>query len=131
MQKVYMRHNNDCYTCCLATVLGLEYESVPRFFDDDDNLVLDWGVAVSEFLRRHGYQLVSVTADISAIRAMQGLCIVAGPSYSERYKGTGTYHAVVYRDGHLWHDPKPNPEGVIEPELMDLIVPIFGGVAHA
>lgn len=123
--KVFMRHKNDCYTACLATVLGLEYEQVPRFFDDEDVMLGDWQEMVAAFLNSRGYQVVELIVNPNLLRDLKGLYIAAGPSYTPERRAKGEFHAVVYKDGALWHDPKPNPIGVIEPEVIDLIVPIF------
>ena len=37
MKKVYQRivdpARGDCYKCCIASILGLEYEDVPNFIE--------------------------------------------------------------------------------------------------
>lgn len=124
MKKVFMRHKNDCYTACLATVLGLPYEQVPRFFDDEDNVVGEWTETVNSFLEGYGLQVVTVKGDLDFIKQLKGLLIVAGLSYTPEYREKDQFHAVIYRDGELYHDPKPDPTGVIVPEVVDLLVRI-------
>lgn len=131
MKKVFMRHKNDCYTACLATVLGLPYEEVPRFFDDNDNVIGEWTETVNAFLDRHGLQCVTVKGDADFIASLKGLCIVAGLSYTQEYREKEQFHAVIYLDGELYHDPKPDPTGVIVPEVADLLVRINRGADHA
>lgn len=33
MNLVKMRTGRDCFSCCVATILGMHYEDVPQFFD--------------------------------------------------------------------------------------------------
>ncbi len=127
MHKVYMKHNNDCMTACLATLLKLKHEEVPRFFDDNDELLGDWSKMVSDFLESKGYQMITITNAKETLPHIKGLCLVWGKSYTQHYADAGHNHIVVYKDGQLYHDPKPNPDGVIEPEGIDLIFPIFRG----
>lgn len=127
MKKHFMQYRNDCYTCCLATVLGLPYEEVPRFYNDNDELLGDWDKQVSAFLEKHNLQVVQVQMSPEVLKLLKGLAIVAGPSYTPEYRDRGEYHAVVYLNGELFHDPKPNPTGTIDPEIVDLLVPILRG----
>lgn len=126
LEKIYMRHKNDCMTCCLAMVLGLKHEDVPRFFDDNNVPIGDgYFCEVEKFLVARGFQLITITADES-ICNLKGYVIAAGPSYNPEFQKLGVWHAVVYKDGELWCDPKgENPPGAIVPEHIDLIVPIF------
>lgn len=129
MKKVYMKHSNDCYTACLATVLGLPYESVPRFFNDDDSLVAEWDETLTTFLDPLGYQIVTVDVGEGScfLNGLKGYQIVAGLSYTPEHRERGNLHAVIYKDGKLYHDPKPDPAGVIVPEVVDLLVRINRG----
>ena len=125
-KKIYMRHKNDCYTCCLAMILGLEYEQVPRLFDDD-NIPVGEGYQreVEKFLNSVGYQLVVVNSSLELLNHLQGLIIVTGLSPNPEFASRGMYHATVYLDGKLWCDPKSeSPEGFIIPDQVDLLIPI-------
>lgn len=123
--KVFMRHKNDCYTACLATLLGLPYEDVPRFFDDNNELLGDWSQQVSAFLLPRELQILQFDSSPEILNSLRGLIICAGPSYTPEFKELEHFHAVIYKDGKLWHDPKPNPVGVIEPKVIDILVPIY------
>lgn len=131
MIKHSMKHGNDCFTCCLATVLGLEYEEVPRFFNDNDEPVGEWYVVVSEFLSEHKLQMIEATMPPESIALMKGLSIASGPSPTPEYRDKGVFHAVVYKDGKLFHDSIPNPKGEITPELVTFLIPIYDGERYA
>ena len=129
IKKIYMRHKNDCYTCCLAMILGLEYEQVPRFFDDDNIQVSRkkrrYHKEVDKFLNSVGHQLVVVNSSLELLNHLQGLIIVTGLSPNPEFASRGMYHATVYLDGKLWCDPKSeSPEGFIIPDQIDLLIPI-------
>lgn len=55
MKKVYQRiddpRHGDCYKCCIAAILDLEYEEVPHFIEFGDN----WLLEAQKFFREHGY----------------------------------------------------------------------------
>ena len=120
-----MRTKNDCYTACLATLLNIPYKKVPRFFDNDNNLIDDWDTRLNNFLNNIGYQHLVFNTSLHMIKRIKGMCIVSGVSYTQEHRDKGHYHAVIYKDGSLYHDPKPNPEGEIIPDEIDLIFPIF------
>ena len=125
MEKVYMRYKNDCYKACLATVLGLDYEQVPRFIDDDDNLLGVWQEMVNDFLDEYDLQCLSVVVGEGLLETLKGFYIVSGPSNNPEYKERGFYHAVVYLDGGLYHDPNPHAKhGEIIPTEVDLLIKI-------
>lgn len=56
MKKVYQRINDprhgDCYKCCIAAILDLDYEDVPHFIEMGE----DWLVEAQKFFREHGYK---------------------------------------------------------------------------
>ena len=59
MKKVYQRivdpQRGDCYKCCIASILGLEYEDVPNFIEFGE----DWLIKAIEFFKEHGYKYAS------------------------------------------------------------------------
>lgn len=121
--KIWMRRRNDCYTALLAMLLGLPYEEVPLFFENPEDVTSpsfnEW---VDTFLSSRGLARVCITVNEKWLQECQrGYAIVSGPSPSKEFQGTGTFHAVLYKDGSLFHDPKPCPEGAIVPEQMEII----------
>lgn len=124
MRKVYMQRRNDCLTACLATVLSVDYETVPYLFDDNDQTLPDWEGLVQRFLARHWLQMLTVNVDEGLLNTFSGLLIVSGLSLNPEYRKKGVHHAVIYKNGKLWHEPDPNAKGEIEPLLALLLVSI-------
>ena len=56
MKKVYQRiidpGKGDCFKCCIASLLELDYDEVPNFVEQED-----WFGAAIDFCREHGYDL--------------------------------------------------------------------------
>ncbi len=130
--KVFMQHGNDCFSACVATILNMKSEQVPRYFKDDGEpcTSLSWHEFWASWLNPKGYQIIGVDFSEEFATQLKGMFICAGLSYTEEFRKKGIHHAVVYRDGLLWHDPKPNPTGVITPTEIDLIIPIHGGYSN-
>ena len=125
MQKMYMRQRNDCLTVCLAMILGKQYEDVPLFFDTPTSTDSpNFNQRVDEFLESQGLTRTCISVTEEWVQQNQkGFVIMSGPTYSEEFKGTDVYHAVIYHNGALYHDPKENPSGVIVPEIMEIVYP--------
>lgn len=128
MERIFMKHRNDCYTCCLAMILGLQYEEVPRFIDDADNGIGEgFNKEVDKFLASRGMQCISMNAPEGWMKEnIKGYCIVVTQSALKEYRDKGFVHSVIYKDGEFWHDPKQYSEIRMDPLYIDLIVPIIG-----
>ena len=54
MKKVYQRiidpKKGDCFKCCIASILELDYDEVPNFVEQED-----WFGAAIDFCKEHGY----------------------------------------------------------------------------
>lgn len=108
----------DCYRATLATLLGLDTEQVPHFLHDNCD-ALTFNTRVSDFLAQFGLVYASFNAwDIPQWEKGAGISI---PIYHEiaddspRFSGTG--HAVVGKDGEVFHDPHPTKLGL--PKVTD------------
>ena len=136
MKKIYQtkygKHGN-CQSATLATLLGLEIDDVPYFFEGIDlenmtelessRMFVD---NINDFLRTKGYQLIMLGQDsphtewVEEIsRELKGVKLLVG-GMSPR----GFMHSVIYLDGKLWHDPHPDGHGVI-PYSISFLCPIF------
>lgn len=103
----------NCQSACLAMLLGLPLEKVPNFND-----AADYNGAMQAFLRQRGLTILTFPIGPVELRAFQkGFAIVGGTS------PRGHSHAVLYRDGELWHDPHPERGGV-EVGMMDVVYPM-------
>ena len=128
----------NCEGATIATLLGLNIEDVPSFWEGIDIKTTDTdesGVIYQEnlnsFLRQHGYRMLNlgVTKNpkaqdinwvIGVIKAIGAKHLVAGIS------PRGHMHSVIYEHGQLWHDPHPEGGGVIPCQIC-MLVPIFEG----
>lgn len=126
VNKVFMRGSNDCMTATLASILGIPYESVPRFLDDNDNPVGgDFNKAVSDFLYKHGLQLV-VLAPGDWLRNLKGFHLAYVASSNPHYANLGYTHSVVIENGVVVHNPDPKGYiGQIPLIGVELLVPIL------
>lgn len=134
MKKVYQTKygkQGNCQSATLATLLGLEIDEVPYFFDgiegsseaERDRQFVD---NINNFLRPRGYQLIMLgqnephTEWVEEIsRELKGVKLLVG-GISPR----GSMHSVIYMDGKLWHDPHPDGLGVV-PYSISFMCPIF------
>ena len=102
----------DCFSACLATLLDLELEAVPRFkelFKDATPMM----VAVRAWLRERGFGLLSFHAH-ALIATTPGTLVLAG-GRSKSFPGG--YHCVVGSfdlNGNYFtvHDPNPHRLGL-------------------
>lgn len=126
----------NCEGATIATLLGLNIEDIPSFWEGIDIKTTDAdesGVIYQEnlnsFLRQHGYRMLNLgvtknpTAQdqnwvIEISKAIGAKHLVAGIS------PRGHMHSVIYENGELWHDPHPEGGGVIPCQIC-MLVPIF------
>lgn len=120
MKTYDQRGPTDCMRCCLATVLGLDYERVPDFVSTDFGY--DQRAEVARWLDSIGCRAVALQACgdgellCSTFEIPSGLWIAGGPTQR------GTNHAVVYDGGAMVHDPHPSRAGLLA--ITDAIVPL-------
>ncbi len=108
----------NCQSACLAMLLGIPLAEVPNFaaMEGDDSLKY---VAQAKWLHDRGWALITIVK----WRALpwpptKGFYIAGGIS------PRGNRHAVVYRDGELWHDPHPERGGIASVDDIDLLFPL-------
>lgn len=108
----------DCYRATLATLLGVDTEQVPHFLHDNCD-ALTFNTRVNDYLAQFRLVYMSFNAwDIPQWKKDAGISI---PIYHEiaddspRFSGTG--HAVVGKDGEVFHDPHPTKLGL--PKVTD------------
>lgn len=103
----------NCHSACIAMLLGLSIDDVPNFNDS-----ADYNGALQAFLRDRGYTMLTFPISATELRVFQkGFAIIGGMS------PRGHLHAVLYKDGELWHDPHPERGGV-EVSAMDVVYPL-------
>lgn len=112
-ERVMQRAHNDCMRACVATLFAVSLDDVPDLHEGD------WIKTLREWSSERGFTFLSSTIgnDTFHEQCSRGTFIVAGKS------PRGVTHAVIYRDGKLWHDPHPEGGGIEKVEAVDLFVP--------
>lgn len=126
INKVFMREKNDCMTATLATILGIPYESVPRFLDDNDQCPTgDFNAALGDFLYKHNLQIITLTPGVW-LQNLHGLHLAYIASANHHFQSLGYTHSVIIERGVVVHNPDPaGPIGHIPLIGVELLVPIM------
>lgn len=119
--RVMQRTGDDCMRACVATYLGVDYEQVPELSG------ANWSDVLRDWLAPRGLGFFSATVGHDAFQDVfcKATVIVAGKS------PRGILHAVIYRDGKLWHDPHPEGGGIESVQDVDVIFPLRMAVERA
>ena len=94
----------DCFRACLATLFGVLTKEVPNFVEISDE---GWWDVVNEWTQTRGWHAVHFECHNGW--TAPGWAIACGKSNKSLLQ-----HAVVYRDGDLWHDPAASRSGLSE-----------------
>ena len=110
----------NCQSAVLAMLLDLPLESIPNFYDVGGKNPFDWWKAYFQFIEEQGFWFFAFESEHAAARAkhMKGYYEVSGPS------SRGVEHAVVYKDGDLYHDPHPSREGLLSIREVRVYYPL-------
>lgn len=152
MKKVYQRiidpQKGDCFKCCIASLLELDYDEVPNFVEEQH-----WFSAAMKFCKEHGYDLsyqsyynpnlnyledptygcfkpwnLDGTYHLDKLGREEGVdgLFLAGV-YSPRYTKAGEHpichlHCVIIDKGcNIVFDPQKENEGILEYPYSRLI----------
>lgn len=126
----------NCESATLATLLGLNIEDIPSFWEGvDKDLASNTAGAkyqenLNNFLAQHGYKMLNLGVASNPSEANQQWVIDVSKGIGVKHlvggiSPRGYMHSVIYENGELWHDPHPEGGGVI-PCQVCLLVPIFG-----
>lgn len=123
-QTTFGHPGGNCYSACVASILGLPVSEVPYFMDDPPPA---WHERLDAFLAPRGlYALHFQIADREIYDRNnlwpKGFYILCG-------KSPRGDHAVVGCGPNVAHDPHPSRAGLTEVDGFALIVPLFGDVA--
>ncbi|MCE9567417.1 MAG: hypothetical protein K8U57_35905 [Planctomycetes bacterium] len=109
---------DDCFSACLASVMELPLEAVPKFFEIAGKDETEWWKAIKAWLATHGWGVINIDCNAFKLRRIDGYLIVAGES------ARGVDHSTVWHKGKLVHDPHPEQNGIKEPRELDLLYPL-------
>lgn len=104
-------------SACLAMMLGMEITDVPNFTSMNltDQERYD---AMQEWLATVGYQILTFDKWKGSLWPPRGYYIAGGMT------SRGFLHAVIMKEGELFHDPHPDREGIKLTENVDLLIPL-------
>lgn len=108
--KVMQDTPDNCMRACLASYFGCSIAETPPL------LAKDWMQEIREWVRPRGLGFVTIavpTEEVFKTAFSGGYLIVSGKSKR------GRAHAVIYKDGQLWHDPHPESSGIDCVEQVD------------
>jgi hypothetical protein len=112
---------NGCWAACVATLTGIPLDALDQNIPPDASEEWFWENATSLYndmvrrLREHGWRIERTWRDVP-----RGFAIASGAS--PRY--ATVQHAVVVRDGELWHDPHPSRAGLASVEGYEVLIPL-------
>ena len=114
--RVMQANGGDCMRACVASLFNIALSEVPDLSDHG------WQTELREWARPRGYGFVTIECpneDVFRDSFSDGFLIVAGQSARDRL------HAVIYKDGKLWHDPHPASTGIDRVRQVDFFYPLL------
>lgn len=111
-QTKFGPEEGNCFETCIASVLGLDIDSVPDFGKDEDRWFLNFKEWIDSF---YEMSVILVNVDREWLKRHRGIGIAGGPS--PRYD---CWHSVIYRNGKMVMDPHPDGTGL--KEVKDMIL---------
>lgn len=126
----------NCEGATIATLLGLDINDIPSFWDGIDiknPTAPGAGVLYQDnlnyFLRQYGYRMLNLGVDKNPTEQDQNWVIEISKAIGVKHlvagiSPRGHMHSVIYEHGQLWHDPHPEGGGVIPCQIC-LLIPIF------
>lgn len=110
----------NCQSACLATLLGVPLNEIPNFAQFAEEIGDDEAYqAQTKWLNERGWGILTVVRWQSLPWPPRHGYFIAG-GVSPR----GIRHAVIYKDGQLWHDPHPDGGGIASVDDIDFLYPL-------
>lgn len=103
----------NCFSACVATLLGLSIDDVPYFMEPDD-----WFQGFLDWLAPRGWWAVTFKLVRGGWSPPDGALVILG---GESPRGP---HACVGRGRRVVHDPHPSRDGLIAVEDVTLLIPM-------
>lgn len=110
----------NCFSACVASLLGLNIEDVPYFMGWTEEEGKDWYERFAKWLALRGFYPINLRARAEEW-APQGFYILNAGSPRGDFS-----HSVVARGKEIVHDPHPSRSGLVRLETSEvtLIVPL-------
>ena len=126
--KVYQKNRHrpeegifgDCHRACYASILEVDLEEIPHFFDQNRNWE-DARPLFYELWKKFSIRELSFafTGELKGILAMLQHMNPGVPYILGGQSRNGTNHSVVCLDGEIWHDPSIDQSGIVAPTKPD------------
>lgn len=113
-QTTFGKPDGNCFEACVASILELSLDEVPRYTEDD------WLERINRWLRwQYSLQLIITQSDIIGFGMSPETYVIAnGPNR----RGVG--HSVVFRGDKMVHDPNPDNGGLMAVEDVLVFVAV-------
>ena len=108
-QTVFTVPGGNCFSACVAMLLGLELADVPYFMGDFDDGDLWWD-RFREWLRPRGFWPLNLRCPPGGWTP-EGAYVLSGGSPRGDFD-----HSVVAVAGSIFHDPHPSRDGLVRSE---------------
>lgn len=104
----------DCFAACVATILSWPLIDVPNFCGLYS--AEEWYGKFVQYLAEHGMGALTqnFTGDPESFFKWVDMCAPNIPYIAGGPASRGHLHCCVYVGRHLWHDPHPSREGLLE-----------------
>jgi len=125
MKKVYQTKfgtKGNCLHACIATILNVDLKEIPDIDGDIDEWEKRLELLQAYLIHKHGlFLLTSTVNDVESFtRNVYGSIVIVCGESSRDLK-----HAVLYKNGKLFHDPYPGNTGIKKVEECDMLVRYF------
>lgn len=121
-RKVYQVKGNDCFSACVASILEVPVEEVPILHEVGQEGMLT-------YLNKKGYTLIHFYQEAWASSEWEEILnfVKSGYCIGAINTDNGKYHAVVFHNGEIWHDPDRNSKTPYPYELdcISVFVKLF------
>ncbi len=111
--KAPVHEIGNCWSTCVACLLGLDTREVPNFCADPGGDDGEWFEAAQRWLAPRGLAL----AEFKTNPETWGDCYQHIVCIASGLGPRGHSHSVLWQHGKLFHDPHPSGDGLAEPPL--------------
>lgn len=109
--EIEQRTEDDCLVCCVATLLGLQYEDVPHFVRDHGSM---WMEEFRDWLFQRELEVVSFDNHYPR----------HGAYLADGWTNRDTPHMTVWRGVYMVFDPHPSKMGLTNIRRTYWVMPL-------
>ena len=104
----------NCMSACIASLMGITIDDVPNFFEISNN-DKEWWIELRKWLATHHFGIMTINFEQGWAERFNGYLIVSGISQRD------IFHATIWKNGKMVHDPHSSKSGIKKPEQIDII----------